>query len=421
MEAKKSFWKNYRFPIILLASIVIGCIIGSAMGEAAVSLKPLGNLFLNLMFTVVVPLVFVSVANAVGSMMDMKRLGKILGYMLLVFVATGVIAAVIIIVAVKIFPPAQGVIVELASAEGFEPVSLPDAIVNALTVSDFSELLSRSHMLPLIVFAILFGACVGMCGGKDTPVGKLLENLSAIMMKVVNLVMYYAPIGLAAYFAALIGEFGPQLLGTYARAMALYYPLCALYLIIMFPVYSYYAAGKLGVNLMWRYIWPPAITAFATGSSIATLPVNLEASQNIGVSKDVREIVLPIGATMHMDGSVLSAILKISILFGVFGYEFSGVGTYLTAVVVAVLSGVVMSGIPGGGLIGEMLIVSLYGFPAEAFPIIATIGFLVDPPATCLNAAGDTIAAMMVTRLLEGRDWLTNRLQAKEKAVEAAE
>lgn len=417
MEAKKTFWKNYRFPIILLASIIIGCIIGSAMGEAAVKLKPLGNIFLNLMFTVVVPLVFVSVANAVGSMMDMKRLGKILGYMLLVFVVTGIIAAVIIIVAVKVFPPAQGVIVELASGEGFEPVSLPDAIVNALTVGDFSELLSRSHMLPLIVFAILFGACVGMCGGKETPVGKLLENLSEIMMKVVNIIMMYAPIGLAAYFAALIGEFGPQLLGTYARAMALYYPLCALYLAIMFPVYSYYAAGKLGVSRMWRYIWPPAITAFATGSSIATLPVNLEASQNIGVSKDVREIVLPIGATMHMDGSVLSAILKISILFGVFGYEFSGIGTYLTAIVIAVLSGVVMSGIPGGGLIGEMLIVSLYGFPAEAFPIIATIGFLVDPPATCLNAAGDTIASMMVTRLLEGKDWLRNKVKATEEAA----
>ncbi len=417
MEKKKTFWQNYRFPLILLASIVVGCVVGTIMGESATKLKPLGDLFLNLMFTVVVPLVFVSVACAVGSMMDMKRLGKILGNMLLVFVGTGIIAAVIIIAAVKIFPPAQGVIVELTSGEGFEPVSLSNAIVNALTVSDFPELLSRSHMLPLIVFSIIFGACVGMCGGKESPVGKLLENLTNVMMKAVQLIMYYAPIGLAAYFAALIGEFGPQLLGTYARAMAVYYPLCALYLLIMFPVYSYFAAGKLGVKRMWNYIWPPAVTAFATGSSIATLPVNLEAAESIGVSKDVREIVLPIGATMHMDGSVLSAILKISMLFGIFGQEFSGIGTYATAVVIAVLSGVVMSGIPGGGLIGEMLIVSLYGFPPEAFPIIATIGFLVDPPATCLNAAGDTIASMMVMRLMEGKDWLKKRLEAKSEAA----
>lgn len=419
MERKKSLWKNYRFPIILLVSIIIGCVIGAVMGEGAIKLKPIGNIFLNLMFTVVVPLVFVSVARAVGSMLDMKRLGKILGYMLLVFIGTGIIAAIIIIAAVKIYPPAQGIIVELSSGEGFEPVSLADAVVDALTVSDFSLLLSRSHMLPLIVFSILFGACVGICGGKETPVGKLLENLSDIMMKMVQFIMYYAPIGLCAYFAALIGEYGPQLIGTYARAMILYYPLCVLYFLIMFPVYSYFAAGKLGVKRMWQYIWAPTVTSFATCSSIATLPVNLEAADNIGVSKDVREIILPIGATMHMDGSVLSAILKISVLFGVFGYEFSGIGTYLTALVIAVCSGVVMSGIPGGGLIGEMLIVSLYGFPPEAFPIIATIGFLVDPPATCLNAAGDTIASMMVMRLIEGKDWLKNRLASKDGAVKA--
>ncbi len=421
MEKKNTFWKNYRFPIILLVSIITGCVIGAVMGESAIKLKPLGNIFLNLMFTIVVPLVFVSVARAVGSMMDMRRLGKILGNMLLVFVTTGIIAAVIIIFAVKIFPPAQGIMVELSSAEGFEPVSLADAIVDALTVSDFNLIFSRSHMLPLIVFSILIGACVGMCGGKESYVGKLLDNLSDVMMKAVQIIMYYAPVGLAAYFAALIGEFGPQLLGTYARAMAVYYPLCALYLLIMFPVYSYFAAGKLGVKRMWSYIWPPAVTAFATGSSIATLPVNLEAAESIGVSKDVREIVLPIGATMHMDGSVLSAILKISILFGVFGYDFSGFGTYATAVLIAVLSGVVMSGIPGGGLIGEMLIVSLYGFPPEAFPIIATIGFLVDPPATCLNAAGDTIASMMVMRLIEGKNWLNDRLAAKEKESSVSE
>ncbi|MPM76206.1 Proton/glutamate-aspartate symporter [bioreactor metagenome] len=238
------------------------------------------------------------------------------------------------------------------------------------------------------------------------------------MMKLVSIIMYYAPIGLAAYFASLVGEFGPQLLGEYARAMVIYYPLCFLYLFIMFPLYSYFAGGKLGMKRMLKYIASPAITSFATGSSIATIPVNLRASESIGVSKDVREIVIPIGATMHMDGSVLSAILKISFLFGIFGMKFSGIGTFATAVCVAVLSGVAMSGIPGGGLIGEMLIVSLYGFPPEAFPIIAMIGFLVDPPATMINSSGDTIASMMVTRLIEGKGWLEKRLAAREETAQ---
>jgi len=225
-------------------------------------------------------------------------------------------------------------------------------------------------------------------------------------MKMVDIIMLYAPIGLGAYFATLVGEFGPQLLGAYGRAMAVYYPICILYFFIAFPAYCYFAGGMEAVRRMFRYMLPPSITSLATQSSIATLPVNLEAAANIGVPKDIREIVLPIGATMHMDGTVLSSILKISFLFGLFGHDFSGFGTYVAAICVAILGGVVMSGVPGGGLIGEMLIVSLFGFPLEAFPIIATIGFLVDPPATWINATGDTIVSMIVTRLVEGKDWV---------------
>ena len=116
------------------------------------------------------------------------------------------------------------------------------------------------------------------------------------------------------------------------------------------------------------------------------------------------------GATMHMDGSVLSAITKIAFLYGVFNMQFTGVGTYAMAIAVAVLSAFVLSGAPGGGLVGEMLIVSLFGFPGEAFPLIATIGFLVDPMATCLNASGDAVASMMITRVVEGKDWINKKI-----------
>ena len=119
---------------------------------------------------------------------------------------------------------------------------------------------------------------------------------------------------------------------------------------------------------------------------------------------------------MHMDGSVLSSITKIAFLFGVFQMPFTGVGTYAMAIVVAVLSAFVLSGAPGGGLVGEMLIVSLFGFPGEAFPLIATIGFLVDPAATCLNSSGDTIASMIVARFVEGKDWLVKATAKRESA-----
>ena len=379
------------------------------MGERATVLKPFGDVFLNLMFTAVVPLVFATIASAVGNMTNKTRLGKILGWMLTVFVATGLVAAVIIIIAVKLYPPAQGVNIPLDSVTSGETVVLADRLVNAVTVSDFSLLLSRSNMLPLIVFAVMFGYCAGTLG-ENNIVARGLAAFSRVMMKMVDLIMLYAPIGLCAYFASLTGEFGPQLIGAYGRAMILYYPLCVAYFFVAFAVYAFLSGGKRGVKRFFAHILSPAITSLATQSSIASLPTNLEAADRIGVPKDISGIVLPIGATMHMDGSVLAAILKISFLFGIFGMEFAGWQVYLISIVIAILSGVVLSGVPGGGLVGEMLIVSLMGFPPRAFPLIATIGFLVDPPATCLNVCGDTVAAMMVTRIIDGKDWMKKKM-----------
>lgn len=417
---KKSFWEQYKLPILLLGGIAVGSILGIISPAAGKFVKPVGDIFLNLLFTIVVPLVFVSIASAVGSMMNMKRLGKILGSTILTFLATGAIAGVCVLTWVNIFSPSAGTNIQMGEAEMGEMQSAADMLVNSLTVSDFPDLLSRSNMLPLIVFAIIFGFCVSACGGDESPVGKLLANLNEIVMKFVGLIMVIAPIGLGAYFANLIGEFGPQLLGDYGRSMAVYYPLCLLYVLIFFPLYALFAGGKLGVKRMLKSIFAPAVTAFATQSSVATLPVNKEACEEIGVPKDVSDLVLPLGATAHMDGSVLSSIVKIAFLFGVFGIPFTGVGTYGMAIVVAVLSAFVLSGAPGGGLVGEMLIVSLFGFPAEAFPLIATLGFLFDPAATCLNASGDTIASMMVARLVEGKDWLKNAVAAKTAAGKEA-
>ena len=406
---KQSIWEAYKFSIILLGAIFIGSIVGIQMGEKATVFKPFGDLFINGMFMVVVPLVFVTISSSIAGMNDMKRLGKILKTMLITFIGTGMVAAVYVFITVKIFPPAEGVSLAMPAAEALKPFQTGDQIVAAITVTDFPELISRKNMLPLIIFSIVFGICTNMIGEKGKIIAKGLDALSEVFLKIVGLLMYYAPIGLGAYFAALIGEHGKELLGSYARAMAVYYPLCLVYMFTAFPLYAWISGGMEGVRRL-KYVVSPAVTAVATQSSIATLPVNLEACEKIGVPKDIREIILPIGATAHMDGTVLSSILKISFLFGIFQVPFEGVGTYASALLLSIAGGVVMSGVPGGGLIGEMFIVTMYGFPAEAFPIIATIGYLVDPFATMINASGDTIASMLVTRVVEGKEWLKKQL-----------
>lgn len=411
---KSTIWKNYRFPIILLSGIAIGAVLGIVLGEKAKVLAPLGDIFLNLMFTIVVPMVFVSIASAVGNMVNMKRLGRIMGSLVTVFVVTGAIAGVLVLVVVNIFPPAAGTSIQFASAQMEEMSSVGDMIVGALTVDDFSGLMSRRNMLPIIVFAILSGFCVSACGGEESPVGKLLNNLNAIIMKIVSIIMMYAPIGLGAYFASLVGEFGPGLIGDYGHAMLVYYPMCLLYFFTAFPAYAYFAGGKAGVGRMFGHILNPAVTAFATQSSIAALPVNAEACDRIGVPKDIRDIVLPMGATMHMDGSCFSCVLKIAFVLGAMGVDMPW--TMLPAVVaVAVLSSVGMSGVPGGGYIGEYIICSIF-FPQQievAFPILVAIGNLVDPPATMINSAGDYVVCYIVARVTDGKDWLDRAIAAR--------
>lgn len=407
---KKSFWKTYRFPIILLLSVILGCVLGIVLENKAMVIKPFGTIFINMLYTIVVPLVFFTISSSIANMVSLRRLGKILKYVFIVFIITSLISAIVMLFTIKIFNPVGNASITL-TAGSEEVLSIADQIVSAITVTDFKELLSRSNMLPLIIFSILFGIGIALVGEKGKNVAKNLDAISNVMMKIIKIIMYYAPIGLCAYFAALVGEFGPELLGSYARSMFIYYILSIVYFAVFYTLYSYMASKKEGIKAFYKAAPYPTATSLATQSSLASLPVNLEAASSIDVPKDIREVTLPIGATMHMEGSSMGAILKIAFLFAIFNRPFVGVDTYLIALLISVLSAVVMSGIPGGGLIGEMLIVSLYGFPMEAFPIIATIGWLIDPPATCLNVVGDLSSSMLVTRIVEGKNWLKSKIK----------
>lgn len=405
-----NFVKKYWFPISILLSIIIGSLWGSYLGERASVLKPIGDIFLNLMFTIVVPLVFFTISSSIASMIDLKRLGKIMGYSLIVFTITCIIASVVMLVSVKIVNPLGSNSVLIDATETVKSLSIGEQIVNALTVNDFSELLSRNNMLPLVIFSILFGVGVSALGDKGKKLSTNLEANSKALMKVVHIIMYYAPIGLCAYFMNLVGSFGISLISGYLRSFILYTVVGIIYYLVFYTLYAYVAGGKRAVKNFYKNALNPTAVALATQSSLATLPTNLESASNMGISKDIREVSMSVGSTMNMHGSVMASVLKISFLFSVFGRSFTGLDTYLIAILISVLSGVVMSGIPSGGLIGEMLIVSMYSFPAGAFLIISTIGIIVDAPATALNVMGNPTSAMLVSRLVEGKNWLKKKL-----------
>lgn len=399
----KAFLKRWRFTLILICGVGAGALLGHIIGPKAEALKPLGDVLLNLLFTAVVPLVFFSLAAAVAASSDLRRLGRIAGLMLVVFLITGIFSSCLMLCAVRVFDLASGLTLGLDQPPAQEAGNLADKIVNTISVPDFANLLNRRNILALIIFSILTGLASQAAGEKGRPFREFLVSGAEVMGQLIKLIMLYAPIGLGAYFAYLVGVFGSQIVGSYARVVGLYYPVAILYFVFAFSFYAFAAGGRKGVKSFWGHISPAALTALGTGSSLAALPANLQAARRIGVSEDVRKIVLPLGATIHMDGSCLAAIMKIAVLFSLYGRDFWGVGTLAGAVGVSLLCGLVMSGIPGGGFLGEALIVSLYGFGPEALPIIAMLGTLVDPPATMINSSGDTVAAMMIDRLLAGK------------------
>lgn len=415
----KNFVKNYAMPAALLLSVVVGGVIGIIMGPGASALEPLGQIFLNLIFTLIVPLVFLSVTSSIANMGEMKRLGKIMLSILLVFAVTAILSAVISIISVFIVNPTEGLGEDtihsiLQDAEGeasgaSESLSLPWQLVKTVTVGDFSALFSKSNLLQLIVISVICGIAINMAGEKAKAFRDFLNAGSAVIMKMIKIIMYYAPIGLTCYFASIIGQLGTQILEGYLKVFIMYMILSVIYYFGFFSIYAYVAAGKAGVKAFWKNAIAPAVTALATCSSAATIPVNLESCKKIGIPDGIAETVVPLGVNTHKDGSVIGGVFKVVFLFGLFGMDYKSIPMLLSVLAVSLLVGAVMGAIPGGGMIGEMLILSVYGFPPAALPVIAVISTIIDAPATLLNSSGNTVCAMIVARIVDGKNWLLNR------------
>ena len=409
----KNFLKNNWFLLTMILGIVLGIVVGF-IWDGATALEPLGTLFTNMMFCVVVPMVFVSISSAIANMKSVKRAGKLMGSTVATFMVTTVIASVLMYVLVRFInvAPAEAMFEEPSEKD----VNVAEMIVNFFTVSDFSALWSRRNILQIIIAGIFFGFGVQMCGGPETRIAKLLEELTNVLMKVIKLITFYAPIGFLGFFASLVATHGADFVSGYARAIILYYIVSFAYMFLIFPLYARFGGGKGAAKVMFKHLFKPAAVAFGTCSSVATIPTNMEVSEDTGISKDVTDIVLPMGATMNMDGSGMSAIIKVAFLFGMFGKSFA-TGDAILAIIVATVSSVAMSGIPGGGGTGELVLCSMF-FPeqlAVAFPIALAIGDLVDPPATMVNAAGDYVASFIVSRFNDGKDWLQKKLAAKSE------
>ncbi|TDS11105.1 dicarboxylate/amino acid:cation symporter [Sphingobacterium paludis] len=392
--------QNYGSILLLLLGIALGSIVGLVIPHVVDYIKPLGDIFLNLLFVSIIPLLFFAISSAVANIQSENKLGKIIGLMSVVFLTTIVLASIATIVVLYFFPVSSlstnaGALESPASDDS----SWGERIVKFLTVEEFGNLLSRQSMLAFVIFSFLIGIAARRAGATATAFTSFLNAGNEVMKQLLILLMKAAPIGLGAYFAYQVKTIGPQLFGFYAKPMALYYSFGIAFFFVFFSLYAFLAYGKKGPALFWKNNIVPSLTALSTCSSLATMPANLAAAKKIGIPPAIANVVIPLGNTLYKNGSAISSILKIYVAFSMLGWNFFEWNTMITAIGITVLVTIVAGGIPNGGYMGEMLMISVYGLPNEAIPAVMIIGTLVDPLATILNATADTVAAMLVTRL----------------------
>ena len=418
----KKFLSNYKSTIILLAAIIVGAIIGIIFQEKAAILKPLGDIFLNLLLVIIVPLIFLTITTSITKMKTPKRLGKIMITIIIVFLITSIIAVFIGFAStyfVKLVNPEDGenikqsleedTEVENASTdveEEKEP-TIAERTVNLLTVNDFSKLLSKDNIIAVLVFSLLFGVAINMAGEKGKPVKEFVQSANEVIQNIVKIIMYYAPIGLGCYFAAFVGSFGASIAVGYLKTFIVYTIVAVAFYFIMYTIYAWIAGGTRGIKAFWKNAIPSTLTALATCSSAASIPVNIECSKKMGVPEDIAETTIPLGTSFHKDGSIIGSVFKIMFLVCLFGTSLATTGDIMGVLGIALLANLLVTAVPiGGGTISEMLIITMMGYPVAALPILTMIATIIDAPATALNVVGDTVSSMMVSRIVDGKEWM---------------
>ena len=422
----KKFLSNYKSTIILLAAIIVGAIIGIIFQEKAAVLKPLGDLFLNLLLVIIVPLIFLTITTSITKMKTPKRLGKIMVTIIGTFVVTSIIAVFVGFAStyfVKLVNPEDGEKIkqaleqdvgndETSEEEKEDEPTIAERTVNLLTVNDFSKLLSKDNIIAVLVFSILFGVAINMAGEKGKQVKEFVQSANEVVANIVKIIMYYAPIGLGCYFAAFVGSFGASIAVGYLKTFVIYTIVAIAFYFVMYTIYAWVAGGTKGIRAFWKNALPSTLTALATCSSAASIPVNIECSKKMGVPEDIAETTIPLGTSFHKDGSIIGSVFKIMFLVCLFGTSLATTGDVMGVLGIALLANLLVTAVPiGGGTISEMLIITMMGYPVAALPILTMIATIIDAPATALNVVGDTVSSMMVARVVDGKDWMNKSVE----------
>jgi len=333
-----------------------------------------------------------------------KRIGKILLSILTVFIITSIISALIAIICTKSIRLVDSYSISINNTTTLdnESVNFLERTINTISVNDFSKLLTRDNMIALIVFSILFGISINITKDKSNKLLEVLESLEKVIHSFIKIIMYYAPIGLLCYSAALVGTFGSSIAIGYTKLFIIYNIVGLIVYFLIYSLYVYLSGGMKTLKIYWKNIIPSSLTALSTCSSAASIPVNTTCTKKMGVPNDIADTTIPLGTSFHKDGSIIGSVFKIMFLVNLFNYNISTSKILL----ISLLATLLITAVPiGGGTISESLIITMLGLNPSCLLMLSIIATIIDPIATLLNVVGDSASSIIVTRLVEGKKY----------------
>ncbi|NMV36290.1 dicarboxylate/amino acid:cation symporter [Ralstonia insidiosa] len=381
----------------IFLALVLGIAAGHFIGEPAKLLQPLGDIFMSLIRMCVIPVVFVSLVCGITSLSDLAAMRRIAWKSVAIYALLMSTTAVLAMSVAGLFEIGKGFDLPLAGDVSLvvEPTSLKDALMAAIPSNPFKSF-AEGALLPTIVFAIFFGLAINLSDERGEPVRSFFESLSAVVFKLIGMVLKLAPAGVFGLMAYVTADHGFSALGHLGSLVAVNYAVLAVVMIVMCSV----LLGAFGLNPLpfLRKMLPVQLFAYSSASSAATLPLNMETCQaRLGVDGRIASFVLPLGSTINMAG--LASYLGTVAIFAsnAYGVELT-TGQMAMVVVTTTLASIGAAGIPGAGLVVMSLVLASVGLPLEVIAVIAAVDRLIDMCCTSANVTGDTVTAVVVAR-----------------------
>lgn len=404
MKEKKKLSLAAQIFIGLGLGIVAGLIF-MAMGKAewAVSyVKPFGTIFLNLVKFIVVPIVLCSIISGVISMRDIRKVGSIGWKTVVYYLCTTAFAVVIGLIFSNIFKGTYQILETTdLEYEVATSVSFMDTLIDIFP-SNIIQPMANASMLQVIVIALFFGLGIILAGEKGDPLAAVIDSLTEVSMVIMELILKLSPIGVFCLITPVVAENGPKILGSLAMVLLTAY---VGYVVHMVVVYSATVKSMAGLSpiAFFKGMAPAMIMAFSSASSVGTLPINLECAEKLGAKKDVASFVLPLGATINMDGTAIYQGVCAVFIATCYGIDLT-LAQMVTIVLTATLASIGTAGVPGAGMVMLAMVLQSVGLPVEGIALVAGVDRIFDMGRTTVNITGDSACAIIVSKLEERKE-----------------